>query len=437
MRNPILLVIIFMLSIAVADAATLTCQQITSSTIDLAQFSTTTIEIQCSASGGSVTNIQISPNPDPGTGLSIVNTKTMPSTLSDQESGTAKWSVTGETPNTYTISYTLISDGTESWSGADTTIVEVTAIAKLTVEYVHPPATYAEGETLDVKITNIGGTTANNIKLQLNSNPKVDYPTTIDAGSSASYSWTAETGFDQGGNYTTKVFIGDVLQDSATVEVESPETTTTTTTTTGGTTTTISGGGGGAGGGISAPPTTTAPTTVGEYRMTKTQHKFSLKKHDKVSFSVENENHTAELVKITKSDVTLEISSTPFNVTVRVGKATKVDVNNDNTLDLEIEVLSITNVSGEYVANMSFTLIEEELAPPSEEKEQPAEAPVVGEEVKEVEGEEQPVEAPEAPGEQEQPPARRSLLPIILVSIAVVAVLLIGLKIFIQHRRGY
>ncbi len=220
MRKTIILGIILIISLNYVNAATLTCRQITDASIEIPQFSSQTIEIQCTASGGTVSNIQITPNADPGTGLSIVSSQAMPSQLDDQETGSAKWTLTGDSPNTYTITYQITSDGNEAWDGADTTIVNVPGTAQLTVEYVLPPSIFTPSVThLDVKITNIGGTTANNVILQLNNNSKISYPTSIEAGAVASYSWTNETGFNHSGTYTTRVFIGDAEQDSATVTV--------------------------------------------------------------------------------------------------------------------------------------------------------------------------------------------------------------------------
>jgi hypothetical protein len=224
MKQTILFGIIIVLLATTVNAATLTCQQISDPSIEIPQFSSYVIEVSCSASGGSVSNIQITPNPSPGTGLTITSSKVISSTIGDQQSASAKWSVAGDTPNTYSMSYQLVSSGTNSWNGASTTAIEVPAQAQLVLEYVLPPSLYDPSVTvLDFKITNIGGTTANNIKLKLNDYDTVNYPTTINAGASASYAWTNETGYNESGVYTTKVYIGDTLHDSAAASVLTPE----------------------------------------------------------------------------------------------------------------------------------------------------------------------------------------------------------------------
>ncbi|MFH0876425.1 MAG: hypothetical protein V1859_10895 [archaeon] len=203
-----------------ASAATLSCQQISETSQSIPQFSSSTIEIRCSASGGTVSNIQITPNSNPSTGLTITSSQTISSSISDQSSSTAKWSATGDSPNTYTVSYTVSSDGTNSWSGASTTTVSVPSPAQLSVEYVLPPSIFAPAvETLDFQITNIGGTSATNVKMKLNNGSLYTYPTSIEAGASASYSWTNSTGFNVSGEYTTYVYIADTLHDSVTATV--------------------------------------------------------------------------------------------------------------------------------------------------------------------------------------------------------------------------
>jgi len=220
MRTTITTLIIILMILPLASAATLTCRQVSDTSLSIPQFSTGTVEVKCTASGGTVSNVQITPNSDPSTGLSMVSNQAMSPTIADQSSSTAKWSVTGDSPNTYTLSYTISSSGTNTSTGASTTSVVVPSAAQLVVEYVLPPSIFTPTvDTLDFKITNIGGTIANNIKLSLNDGTLYNYPTTIDAGASASYSWTNETGFNESGTYTTKVYAGSVLHDSESVTV--------------------------------------------------------------------------------------------------------------------------------------------------------------------------------------------------------------------------
>lgn len=223
----IVLLTIFILSLMTVQAATLTCQQTTSTSLEIPQFSSKNIEVKCTASGGTVSNVQINPNSDPGTGLAFTNSQTISSSISSGSSSTAKWSASGDSPNTYTVSYTISSDGTNAWSGASTTNVEVPSAPQLTVEYVLPPSIFTPTvEQLDYKINNIGGTTATNIKMALyrgetKVSDTIDYPSTdgIAAGGSAALQWTNETGFNESGTYTTKVYIGDTLHDEETVSV--------------------------------------------------------------------------------------------------------------------------------------------------------------------------------------------------------------------------
>jgi len=216
----IILTTVFIFSIMSINAATLTCQQVTDTSLDMVQFSSTSVEIRCTASGGTVGSIQITPNSDPSSGLTITNSQAISSSITSGQSSTAKYTITGDSPNLYEISYTISNDGTLSWTGSKKTAVDVVSAVKLTVEYVLPPSffipTVAE---LDVKITNIGGTTANNVKLQLNNGTFYSYPTTIAAGASSSYTWTNSTGFNTSGTQETKVYIGDTLHDTVSATV--------------------------------------------------------------------------------------------------------------------------------------------------------------------------------------------------------------------------
>ncbi|MCF7872060.1 PGF-pre-PGF domain-containing protein [Candidatus Woesearchaeota archaeon] len=239
-KNALTMLITFLLIITTAQAATLNCQQTTSASISIPQFSTSNIEIRCTASGGTAANVQITPNINPSSGLTLTNSQTMSTSISDQSSSTAKWTVSGDSPNTYEVSYTISSSATNAWSGADETAVTVTSPAQLTVEYQNPPSAYATGDSLDIKISNIGGTTANNVKIKLNTESTRSFPTSIAAGASASYSWSSTTGYDAADTYTTYVYLGDTLQDSVTTIVsgdddsDTGETTTPSTTPSGG-----------------------------------------------------------------------------------------------------------------------------------------------------------------------------------------------------------
>ncbi|MBU0666036.1 MAG: hypothetical protein KKC26_01605, partial [Nanoarchaeota archaeon] len=223
----LVLMIVMITMMFSVQAATLTCQQVSSANLEISQFASKTVEIRCTASGGTVSNIQITPNSNPSTGLTIANSQSMSSSISDQSSSTGKWTVTGDSPNTYTISYTISSSGTNSWTGASTTTADVQSTAQLTVEYVLPPSIFTPTvDSLDYRITNIGGTTATNVKMALYNGATLvygptDYPVVegIAAGATTALQWTNQTGFNESGTYTTKVYIGEILHDSAIVSV--------------------------------------------------------------------------------------------------------------------------------------------------------------------------------------------------------------------------
>ncbi len=428
MKTTIIFTLIFVLAMGLANAATLTCEQTTSSSLEVAQFSSTSVQIQCTASGGTVSNIQITPNPNPGTGLSISTTSSMSSSLGDTESDTVEWSVTGDTPNTYAVAYSLVSDGTEAWIGADSTTIEVVAVAQLQVEYVSPPSQYSDGETLNVKITNIGGTTANSVKLKLNSGSKLNYPSTISANSQASYSWTSSTGFDEADNYTTTVYIGDVQHDTVATEVKSDGSSSTTTTSIAATTTSTasSGGGGGAG---------AAPAAYGTYSMALKQEMFALKIQDRVSFTAGNSPHTARVLGITSEEVTVEITSDPIEVTVQKGSSVKIDLDSDDIYDLQLRCDRIANASGVLTADLDFKMIEETI-PEGTVVEDGVSQPVVDstEETEETEEDETGGRRKvTSGGDGEEKP--NWIIPIILIIVGVLIVAAIVVKIAIQHKK--
>jgi len=90
----------------------------------------------------------------------------------------------------------------------------------------------------------------------------------------------------------------------------------------------IGGGGGGAGGG--APSGQSYAIDISQ-----PQIKILVAK-DKVSFTVLGESHSAKIISIGSDSVTIEISSTPFNVTVNVGETKLVDTNGNGYDDLSI-----------------------------------------------------------------------------------------------------
>lgn len=212
---------ILLATLAVANAATLTCEQVTSSSLTIPQSSSQNIQIRCTASGGTVGSVQITPNSNPSSGIVITNTQSIATSISDSTSSTGTWSVRGDSPNSYTVSYTVTSDGTESFTPPATTSITVTSPAQLIVSYMNAPSIFVEGGNLNYKIQNIGGTDASNVKVKLNSGTIRSFGSTVTAGGQASGTWTSSTGYSQAGTYTTYVYNGDTQHDSAITTVSS------------------------------------------------------------------------------------------------------------------------------------------------------------------------------------------------------------------------
>lgn len=112
-----------------------------------------------------------------------------------------------------------------------------------------------------------------------------------------------------------------------------------------------SGGGGGGG-------TLVTTHDIGALDMTGASAETS--KNDVVKFKIRNVDHTATIVDLTNTQVKIEISSDPFNITMSVGETKKMDLDEDSTtFDLSLTLDSINATTQK--ANLTFKLISESI----------------------------------------------------------------------------
>ena len=136
------------------------------------------------------------------------------------------------------------------------------------------------------------------------------------------------------------------------------------------------GGGGGSGGGGSAGSSASNPVVVqagltSELGTLSTSDTFAtIPASGGLSFSVNNEAHTAKVLTVTSTSVTIEFASTPDKVTLNVGETKEVDLNDNGKIDLSVMLKSITSGKADLVFKAIPEVVEQPPAPvipPTEE----------------------------------------------------------------------
>ncbi|MBW3022826.1 hypothetical protein KY308_01870, partial [Candidatus Woesearchaeota archaeon] len=157
--------------------------------------------------------------------------------------------------------------------------------------------------------------------------------------------------------------------------------------------------------------------------LTATPQKTSLTPGSKYIFTIDSERHSIKLKTVYKDDYAVfEISSTPFNVSVKEGQTVDVDVNMDGTADMK---LSVTDI---FLTKVTFELIR--IAPPAVQA--PEEVPPV---VEEPTG--PPIVIPETPEEvtEVEPTFFEKYGMLMILVIIIVAVLVAGGAILLQQKK--
>lgn len=133
-------------------------------------------------------------------------------------------------------------------------------------------------------------------------------------------------------------------------------------------TTSSGGGGGGGSGGGSSGTTAENPVTVktGESvdagTLSTTETFTSVAKEGTVTFTVASGSHSVKVLDVTTTSVTIEIASTPKQLTLNIGDTKEVDVNDDSKNDLSVTLKSITDGKADLV----FKSLEVSVAPSGE-----------------------------------------------------------------------
>ncbi len=140
-------------------------------------------------------------------------------------------------------------------------------------------------------------------------------------------------------------------------------------------------GGNGGSGGSSGTTTTftyskTIPQTSQDFSAISTIQTSSfsgggLSAKEKVTFKLNNEEHYVGIKTLTSSSATIEIASTPVQLTLNIGGGTKQDLNNDGFYDVYVQLNGIANGK----ADMTISYIHEQIpegatTPPAEEEEE-------------------------------------------------------------------
>ena len=126
-------------------------------------------------------------------------------------------------------------------------------------------------------------------------------------------------------------------------------------------------GGGGGGGGAGSTPENPVTVQQGESvdagTLTTTETYTSVAKEGTVTFTVAGSSHSAKVLDVTTDSVTIEISSTPQQLTLTIGETKEVDLTDDDKNDLSVTLKSITDGKADLV----FKSLEV-VAPPAEEE---------------------------------------------------------------------
>jgi len=121
------------------------------------------------------------------------------------------------------------------------------------------------------------------------------------------------------------------------------------------------GGGGGGGGGPSVVSRWVKEIKVNGSELNLGQTLKGLKEKYRITFNVSGMGHSLGILNISSSNVTVEVASTPQIATLQIGETKKFDVTEDNSYDLSVSLIGISNGT----ANISIKSINESYVPVS------------------------------------------------------------------------
>ena len=111
----------------------------------------------------------------------------------------------------------------------------------------------------------------------------------------------------------------------------------------------VAGGGGGTGSSADNPVTVSSGVSVDAGTLSTTETYTSVAEEGTVTFTVSGSSHSAKVLDVTENSVTIEVSSTPQQLTLSVGETKEVDLTDDNVNDLSITLKSITSGKADLV----------------------------------------------------------------------------------------
>ena len=123
--------------------------------------------------------------------------------------------------------------------------------------------------------------------------------------------------------------------------------------------TTSSSGGGTTGSSADNPVTVQAGVTSDLGVLSTSDTYTSIPASGGISFSVGGQSHTAKVLTVTSTSVTIEFASTPSQLILNIGETKEVDVNDNGKSDLSVMLKSITNGKADLV----FKAIQEVVTP--------------------------------------------------------------------------
>ena len=113
------------------------------------------------------------------------------------------------------------------------------------------------------------------------------------------------------------------------------------------------GAGGGGGGGAGTTPENPVTVQQGERvdagTLSATETFTSVAKEGTVTFTVAGGSHSAKVLDVTTDSITIEVSSTPQQLTLTTGETKEVDLTDDGKNDLSVTLKSITNGKADLV----------------------------------------------------------------------------------------
>ena len=215
----------------------------------------------------------------------------------------------------------------------------------------NPSVTLTEPTLKSVEIFNpikytCGGSDTSGLASCTTTVTKPSGSTVSKSGCSTEHTFTS-TDTNEAGTYTIECSITDGV--ARTASTSSSFSVSASTGGGGGATSGGGGGGGSAGSSADNPVTVSGGVSVDAGTLSTTDTYTSVSKDGTVKFTVSGSSHSAKVLDITTDSVTIEVASTPSQLTLNVGETGEVDLNDDGTNDLSVTLRAITTGKADLV----------------------------------------------------------------------------------------